>query len=283
MKVLCKHKVNLSFDGSPVAMLWFPFPFLSLSPRRTFEEPKPLAMPPPSSRSHAGFTIVELLTVIAIMVLMIAAIRPVVNGLQGNRSLVGSAYGIAGALEQARTYAMANNTYTWVGFFQEDGSTDWKGTGTPVQGNGRIIVSVVASKDGTRYGAVPFGSVPLLQVSNLLKFNNVQTSALNSGATDRPTVNTGCEVGGPFTPGSLATGASFHYPLTGTARYTFSKIIEFNSQGEARKIGDSLPDDWMEIALQPTHGNSVDPQYQSKAAAAVLVGGLTGRIEVFKL
>jgi hypothetical protein len=33
-----------------------------------------------------------------------------------------AAYAIKGVLEQGRTYAMANNTYTWVGFYEEDGS-----------------------------------------------------------------------------------------------------------------------------------------------------------------
>ena len=34
-----------------------------------------------------------------------------------------AAHEVAGALETARSYAMANNTYTWVGFFEEDASS----------------------------------------------------------------------------------------------------------------------------------------------------------------
>jgi hypothetical protein len=54
-----------------------------------------------------------------------------------------AAYTIKGALDTARTYAKANNTYTWVGFFEEDISSATPGTA----GTGRLVMSIVASKD----------------------------------------------------------------------------------------------------------------------------------------
>jgi prepilin-type N-terminal cleavage/methylation domain-containing protein len=148
-------------------------------------------------RRH-GFTLVELLTVLAIVTIMISLIAFAISSLKGSRDITKSANLLMGALEQARTYALANNTYAWVGFFEEDGSKP--STNPATSGVGRLVISLVASQDGTRYSDnVISSSQPeafgtdssltssnktiLTQISPLLKLDNVHMVAANSGTS----------------------------------------------------------------------------------------------------
>src|SRR5205814_1644888 len=98
-------------------------------------------------RLTSGFTLIEIVVVIAIIVVLMAIIAPAFTSLKTAGDVTSAAYTIKGALDQARTYAQANNTYTWVGFFEEDGSQP--STNPATAGAGRIVMSIVASKDGT--------------------------------------------------------------------------------------------------------------------------------------
>src|SRR5947208_16531781 len=67
-------------------------------------------------RLTSGVTLIELLVVIGIMILLTVFLTPAFMNLKSAGDATGSAYTIAGLLEQARAYAKASNTYTWVGF-----------------------------------------------------------------------------------------------------------------------------------------------------------------------
>src|SRR5215213_2072651 len=98
-------------------------------------------------RDHSAFSLVELITVVAIIVALSVLLAPAFTNMKSASDVTSSAYRIKEVLDQARSYAMANNTFTWVGFYEEDGSK--ASTSPPTAGNGRIVISVVASKDGT--------------------------------------------------------------------------------------------------------------------------------------
>src|SRR5437870_1726891 len=98
-------------------------------------------------RLTSGFTLIELLVVIGVIILLTALLTPAFTNLKRAGDVTSAAYTIKGVLEQARTYAMANHTYTWVGFYEEDASQP--STNPPTPGVGRLIMSIVASKDGT--------------------------------------------------------------------------------------------------------------------------------------
>src|SRR6476646_8838660 len=70
--------------------------------------------------SIRGFTLLELLIVVGIIGILLVLIAPAFTTIKGGTDVTSAAYTIKGALESARTYAKANNTYTWVGFFEED-------------------------------------------------------------------------------------------------------------------------------------------------------------------
>src|SRR5207247_4707254 len=95
--------------------------------------------------------------------------------------VTGAAYTIKGVLDTARTYAKANNTYAWAGFYEEDISSTTPGTA----GVGRLVMSIVASKDGTIiYGSGSPGTIDttrLIQVGKLTKVDKVNLMGLTCG------------------------------------------------------------------------------------------------------
>ncbi|MDR1191238.1 MAG: type II secretion system GspH family protein [Verrucomicrobiales bacterium] len=226
-----------------------------------------------------AFSLVELLVVLAIMTLIGAATVIGIAQFNHGRALTTAAHAVADFLDHARAYALANNTYVWVGFGENGGA---------------VLLLAVASRDGSRYdpdepaGAPLSNYCPLTQTSKLLKLDRLRLAATNRATTaeanepPRPPVPTVYQLGADAFA-SDADGApnplTFTYPLGSVApRYEFVKIVEFNALGEASKIGENTfngpgPQDFMEIALQPTQGNS--------PAVAIQIEGFTGAIRIF--
>src|SRR5204863_691194 len=120
---------------------------------------------------RAGFTLLELLIVIGIIALLMVLIVPAFTNIKSGTDVTSAAYTIKGVLDTARTYAKANNTYTWVGFFEEDVSQP-----PATAGVGRIVMSIVASKDGTIVydpnNLTTIGATRLIQIGKLTKIEN---------------------------------------------------------------------------------------------------------------
>src|SRR3954447_13251445 len=93
-----------------------------------------------SKRKADAFSLLELMVVMAIMILLAGLIAPAFTSLKGAGDITSAAYTIKGVLDQARTYAMANNTYTWVGLYEEDASQPSTNPATP--GTGRVVLSI---------------------------------------------------------------------------------------------------------------------------------------------
>src|SRR6267378_8045326 len=70
-------------------------------------------------RCCAAFTLVELLVVVGIIGLLLVLMAPAFTTIKGGTDVTSAAYTIKGVLDTARTYAKANNTYTWVGLIEE--------------------------------------------------------------------------------------------------------------------------------------------------------------------
>src|SRR4029453_12387343 len=89
-------------------------------------------------RSRTAFTLIELLVVMGIIGILMVLVVPAFTNIKSGTDVTGAAYTIKGVLDTARTYAKANNTYTWVGFYEEDVSQPSPNGA----GIGRIVMSV---------------------------------------------------------------------------------------------------------------------------------------------
>src|SRR5438552_3720803 len=128
-------------------MLSFCYNFAVFPRRISVIEREPHACRPVIQRKRA-FTLLEMLVVMGIIAILMVLVAPAFTTIKGGTDVTSAAYTIKGVLDTARTYAKANNAYTWVGFLEENVSN-------PLSPNpdapaiGRLVMSIVASKDGT--------------------------------------------------------------------------------------------------------------------------------------
>ncbi len=206
-----------------------------------------------------AFSLIELLAVMAIVTVMMAVSVPAFNVLKGTGDLTAAAYDIAGTLEQARAYAMANNTFVYVGFAERSQMDAAK------TGEGQIVMTAMGSKSGSRN----VDGQNLVALTRLRKMPNVRLDANipNSGALARPAVQSAYQVA------SDAFQAQDTIELGGV---TFSKIIQFDPRGMAsvQASSASVPQ-WMEIGLAGAKGSTAN-------SAVVVLDGVTGVAKVYR-
>jgi prepilin-type N-terminal cleavage/methylation domain-containing protein len=272
----------------------------------------------------SAFTLLELLIVISIVAVLLVLIAPAFTTIKGGTDVTSAAYTIKGVLDTARTYAKANNTYTWVGFYEEDVSQasvipapDPRCTGCV----GRLVMSIVASKDGTNLGADASSSATgtenfidatqLLQVNKLVKIDNVHLPlfVLGSGtgdtfdarpspspATDAPfsrfgELNAPPPNTAPYESTNLGlTKFPFQYPVGNPApawQYRFRRTLRFNPAGECRINSTYDVRRIVELGLLQTHGSatptpSPGPGQYPGNALAVQITGFGGNVKIYR-
>ncbi len=274
-----------------------------ISPRRRLSHRRSFGRP------ADGFTLIELLVVLGVVSTMLGLATLAVTSLKKASDVTKGSYDLAEALETARTYAVTNDTYTWVGFFEEDASTP----GTA--GTGSVVVSVVAEKDGVQgfnpnvsFNATTnyLDSSRLMQIGPLLRLANTHLAAFSDGSGTGSMFDTRPVVGKPAAAGSTdsfarigdncphssysATQAQtlfpFQYPVGGTtgslpaAQYTFRETIQFNPRGESRinSTYDMRP--IVEVGLRPTHGGVID--LNSTNVVAIQLTGISGTVKAYR-
>ena len=201
--------------------------------------------PRPAIRS--AFSLIELLVVIAIIAVLAALALPAFNSIRNASGLTKTASDIAGSLEQARAYAMAQNTYVWVGFQTNQAN----GTDT-------LIVGVISSKTGS---SNPSNNV--VQLGKITRFENVQlVPNLPANSGSRPAANV-----------QLVDATNFAF-----TNWANTQVIRWDSRGEAR-ISASQLSRIIEIGLQGSAGGAVR---NASNNAAVQIGGLSGAVIVYR-
>jgi prepilin-type N-terminal cleavage/methylation domain-containing protein len=245
----------------------------------------------PKQRARTAFTLIEMLVVMVVIAILAVLIVPAFNTIKGASLVTNAAFTVKDTFDQARAYARSNNTYVWVGFYEEDALN-----GGP--GSGRVIISTVASKDGSQIlnlgTSAEIDPTKLLQIGKLTKIeqihlgdipfpSNPDDSGSKSSWNERPNVKTTYVTYriGETTPNP--TSYPFRYPVGNaapSAKYTFKKTIEFSPIGEVFLNSSYSMRPWIEVGIQPTHGNVKDTN--SANVAAVQVSGAVGAITVFR-
>jgi prepilin-type N-terminal cleavage/methylation domain-containing protein len=242
-------------------------------------------------KARCAFTLLELLIVVGIISMLMALVAPAFTNIKSGADVTNTAYTIKGVLDTARTYAKANNTYTWVGFFEEDVSQP--STTPATAGTGRVVMSIVASKDGTIIydpsNPTQIGATRLIQVGRLTKVDNVHLwthtdtpTGTGSDFPNRPNVASTFCVGNSSPPNSATP---FQYPVGNPApavQYTFVKAIQFSPRGEARIGNNSSPlQTAAEIAIEPTHGATAPASIPANVVA-IQFTGVGGDVKIYR-
>lgn len=259
-------------------------------------------IPPPDHKPRA-FTLVELVVVIAIIAVLTVLVVPAFTNRKGANDLTDAAYAIKGVLDQARTYARVNNTYAWVGFYEEDGSI--ASTNPPTAGRGRLVLSSVASVDGTTiYSSTPGAIDPtrLTQVARLVKIDNLHLPlfAIGTGTGDtfdtRPALQFDPAAGFnysrfgelnaalPNTAPYTNSQYPFQYPVGNPAppaQYIFRKTLQFSPRGENRINGNNYDvRRVVEIGLLPTRGGAVPTATNGAGTSTATYNGNVVAIQI---
>jgi prepilin-type N-terminal cleavage/methylation domain-containing protein len=270
-------------------------------------------------KRFSGFTLLELLIVIGIVAVLLVLIAPGFTSLKSARDVTSAAYTIKGVLDTARTYAKANNTYTWIGFYEEDVSQASIAHGAdPCTGcMGRLVLSIVASKDGTTVydpnslnNPDPINPAKLVQVGKLIKLENVHLPlfAAGTGTGDtfdaRPSPSPASDanysrfgelnVASPTAP-ITNSQFPFWYPLTAAsqaeAQYYFKKTLQFSPRGDSRINSTYDIRRVVEVGLLQTHGTATPVPVSgggtsnvvfSGNVAAVQINGFAGDVKIYR-
>jgi prepilin-type N-terminal cleavage/methylation domain-containing protein len=230
-------------------------------------------------RRRGGFTLTELLVVVSIMALLTTVGLPSLGGINSSGKMTQAVAELSGLLDQAREYAVAQNTYVWVAF-----NTD---STTPNQD--QITVAVIASQDGTDpsnadpnppadgshdYGTVP--TQPLVLLGKVRSFSRVQL--MDAGTFTSTQIAALGDLPSASSDNRISQKATFRVRLPGATTTTvFGQSIAFLPTGEARN--GTAPIDLLEFGLQ---ADSSKTAALGGNAAVVRVMGLTGQTTVYR-
>lgn len=228
----------------------------------------PLQNPPWQRRRPVGFSLIELLAVMAIIVTLSAVSVPALQSVKGGSSINKAVSDLSSTLELARTHAMANRTYVRVLLSE-----------TPA-GGGQMLPQVIAqpiySANGASAGDMadasqwPALGKPLV-LENLQVFDTLEgNSPVDTSADVTPM---GGNVQGTFmTPVSRQAG--------GKGLRSFTGVIQFSPTGEARVSFDE-PARHIKIALdQPGAGNANEGL--KKNPFILRLSGINGSIRILR-
>jgi len=247
------------------------------------------------SHTKGAFSLLELLVVMAIIAVLVALSVASLGSLQDTGNITSAAYNVSGILENARAYAMSNNTYTWVGFYEEapnaatTSSTVVAQQPPYTQANsnvGKVLIGSMASLDGTRTFTVSSNLVavqklvviPNLHITNLTALPNNLAGTLAS----RPAANSFLDSESTTLNSTSGLGG---FPVL--FNFTFYKTICFSPRGEAEVDTVTAPttittslQHLIEIGLVSTHGGVVNTNSQN--LIAIQITGLGGTVKIYR-
>jgi type II secretory pathway pseudopilin PulG len=216
-------------------------------------------------RRMGAFSLVELLTVMAVISLLVGLGTQLAGGVFGSGKFNANVAKASAILDQARQYAIANNTYVWVAFRQNPPMAT-----RPLES---VAIAVIASQDGTN----PVGwngtvDVPgsTLQLVNKIEWMEGTQLGLSSSVSailnppSRPTQS----------GENLASDLRFRIPVAGTM-VEFDQVTAFTPRGEAL-VGEGLVA-YADIPLEPFPAAA-----DNRNVAIIQLSGITGIQRVYR-
>jgi prepilin-type N-terminal cleavage/methylation domain-containing protein len=258
--------------------------------------------------ARLGFTLIELLVVMGIMAALMVLVAPAFISLKGAGDVATAAEIIAGTLAQARTYAIANSTYTWVGFYEEAaGANVPTAAPPPYPGKGRLVLALVRSLDGTAIcnngdpaAALPAGRIA--QIGKVTKIEGVHVTDVGAPPSPSPDPtplpnSLGARSQFPYTYAAGLNADHFNRISSDSADstqfwfvaqgYTFYKTVRFTPRGEANLNSTYSLKVVAELGIVPTHGDRAPtpPAYGASYGgyvAAIQFSGAGGNFRIYR-
>jgi len=195
---------------------------------------------------------------------------------------------------------MANNTYVWVGFYEEEATALTPTNVTPpYTGKGRVLIACVFSTDGMKIyqDSDPIAQLPanrIKQLGRLIKLEGIHLTDIgappSSPPSSAPSYSLDVRSDYPYTYAASIGADHFNRINSDSAdttrfafvaqNYTFSKTVRFNSRGEANLNSTYSLKNVAEIGLRPTHGTVVDNG--SPNLVAIQFGGVAGNFKIYR-
>ncbi len=223
--------------------------------------PPRLPLPGVAPAPQKGFTLVELLVVLAIMGLLASLAMQAVRSIGASRGVTKGLDDLASLLEFARSEAVGRQTYVWVGF---ENASD--------EGTSELRAVAVASKDGS----VNAKAANLLTLTKVAHIRNIVLTDWSSLKVQTRSLAPGNQsVSVDSNPNSI--------PLQVGAA-SFTKSLTFTPRGEALLAGNpdaNTPyDNVIDVSLRQTQGLHVPENGED---AALLLDGGTGTLRKIRI
>jgi prepilin-type N-terminal cleavage/methylation domain-containing protein len=240
-------------------------------------------------RRRGGFSLLELLVVLAILAILATVTIPSISGLNGSGKFNQALSQVTGILEEARSYAVAQNTFVWVAFYPVNAS---QLTGSQNDPSGdHLIVATFASNDGTdpinwtsgTY-AIPYTAPTGTVINPILKVQNISQLRIAPGGNGIAYLNFTTDILPSAMTGGEASPASnvvFSYQLPAMGLILSQQplpsgaapisVIEFTPSGSAQ-VGEGLSS-VVRVDFQPMKSSSVTDDHN---IASLGINGLMG-------
>ena len=224
-----------------------------------------------------GFTLVEMLAVIAVITALLLVTRPALTSLNRSNTFSADVSQVNTLLEEAHTAALANNTYVWVGFMQ-------------LPSNGGVGMAFVYTPSGNPADIFPANGTqaPLRSLNKSIVLSSLHLTKINStqiSDPDRTTVSVGqlsddSNLLQISNSDSSAVPAQFTASIQGTPR-TFTSgatqpicaILEITPSG--RLLLSPIRYACIEVGLAPLYGSGNN-------VAVLQLNTSTGRVTEFR-
>ncbi len=204
------------------------------------------------TRGNAGFSLVELMVVLAIAAILSALVAPAVVSLSSSGSFKSNTTSMGSLLEEAYSAALARNTYVWIGLSQL--STNGGGLGVAIAYSPHEDPNDFPNNVNVLTKPIFFPNLNLTTV-NPAQYSNIATTSV-----------------GQITSVTSANQQTFPVPIGGSNPK--STVIEISPSGQV-SISSLGKYAWVEIGLAPLNGNG-------KNTAALQMNAFTGRVSVFQ-